>query len=108
MKCHFKYLDEKRRRCIYCKQVVVGTDPPYRIERECPKPRGEQTRTINLVCVHRGEPMRIIDCEICGRRGQQEQVFACAIHGECTVRKAVRTTHGGMKNCLSCENFAES
>lgn len=39
-------------------------------------------------CVHRGEvPLRFDESNLCGTRGQLTAVYACALHGECSLWK---------------------
>lgn len=49
------------------------------------------------MCVHRGEVLRKQKGELCGCRDPQE-VYACALHGECTTKRAMRR----MSACNTC------
>lgn len=40
-----------------------------------------------LPCLHRGLELREVRCQLCGDRGKQVAVFACSLHGECTLRR---------------------
>lgn len=60
-------------------------------------PRGDRS------CVHLGGLLRTDVCRTCGRKGTPAAVFACAKHGECTLRQ-FKT---GVKTCcVSCPDFA--
>ena len=55
-----------------------------------------------LECVHRGDQVvRQEECTLCGGRRRVADVYACAIHGECTLRRT-RAGSGGPPNCLGC------
>jgi hypothetical protein len=48
-------------------------------------------------CIHRGESTRSVECNSC--RGRvRVKVFACSVHGECTIKKRA----GELKTCLGC------
>lgn len=52
-------------------------------------------------CPHRGELRRHVKNTICGSCGENSKVYSCALHGECTLRKA---THS-LKSCLGCADL---
>ena len=54
------------------------------------QPRLEQ----RWACIHRGEKIRIEECQLCSRKGKQEPVYSCAIWGECTIRRFRRDLIG--------------
>jgi hypothetical protein len=55
-------------------------------------------------CVHRGEEVKKITCDLCGMRGKQVEVYACDVRGECTLRRAV--IRNAYAICLICPEFA--
>jgi hypothetical protein len=78
---------------------------PYRnlpdreaIEQPTPDPR------FTSVCVHRGEVIERAVCNACGMRGQSFDVFGCAIHGQCMVRR-YRNDRPELAVCVSCGDF---
>ncbi|HEY1065886.1 MAG TPA: hypothetical protein VGE52_07245 [Pirellulales bacterium] len=50
-------------------------------------------------CPHRLAIVRQAECRACGQLGQLADVYGCAKHGECTLR---RRGVEGAKNCLGC------
>jgi hypothetical protein len=71
-------------------------DPAYRALWEARGAELGRTRP----CIHRGEARREKQCPTC--RGQVRlKVFACALHGECTVARAA----GGLACCASCLDY---
>ena len=53
-------------------------------------------------CVHRGDVIeKNAVCELCGARGELYDVFACDIHGQCSLSK--RSTK--LKSCGGCSDF---
>jgi len=50
-------------------------------------------------CVHRGESTRVVECKAC-RGSVKLKVFACDVHGECTLKKNV-----GLHVCLGCDDW---
>jgi hypothetical protein len=83
--------------CVVCGQPWPGTptSPPERTFRaDCPGPTA-LVRDVTL-CVHRGREARQVGCETCGGN-VRVKVFACAVHGECSIEKPV-----GVQVCRSC------
>ncbi len=53
-------------------------------------------------CGHRGDRLRDMSCDSCGGKQTRLKVFACAVHGECSLsRKAT-----GVRYCGSCDDVA--
>lgn len=62
-----------------------------------------------LPCVHRGDTIRTVPCQLCGRRGQLVEVFACSIHGECTLSRWGTSREAiAMPRCVSCREREEA
>lgn len=103
-RCQFELVEtvgEKfRYRCSRCGFLTAPTShTPDRVFKECSRAI-KDGYWLNLECIHRGEEVRKIECEVCGKRGREESVYYCAIYGECTERRAVyRPTP---KVCLGC------
>lgn len=59
-------------------------------------------------CVHRGELLRVEECKPCQSGGRVPEIFACEVHGECTLFAiSKRKSDGGKWNsCLGCEDRA--
>lgn len=55
-------------------------------------------------CVHRGELLRVEECKPCQSGGRLPEVFACAVHGECTLYRINKRKPDGSvwASCLSC------
>jgi hypothetical protein len=83
----------------YCRVCFLyETDPAYRAlwDSEPLTPRGPCHRE----CVRRGLPLRSETCPSC-RGAVQIKVFACQVHGECTVAKVVKN----IDCCGRCDDF---
>lgn len=64
------------------------------------------TDTAELPCIHRiGQIKRIEKCKPCQSRGVEVQIFACAIHGECTLNNISKRKPDGSRwrACSTCE-----
>lgn len=64
----------------------------------------ESLPVVELVdCVHRGEKIRSQKADLCGLIGTEFDVFACAIHGECSERRMCKkqTVHP----CSTCKEI---
>ena len=66
--------------------------PTYHKDAPSPKPRGP--------CAHLGAEVRQLVCETCTGK-TRIKVFACAIHGECTVGKQLE----GLACCAGCKDY---
>lgn len=82
---------------------VVRRGPKRRFVRPCrnapprPEPRGP--------CAHRGAELRLEECATCGGKGKVKiKVFACALHGECTIGRRV----GALALCQACPAWTEA
>ena len=55
---------------------------------------------VDLTCPHRSaEPIRTGKCNLCGyEKGLSFAVFACDLHGECSLHKK----HSAVKGCAAC------
>ena len=51
------------------------------------------------LCSHRGESTRVVECKAC-KGTVKLKVFACDVHGECTLKKNV-----GLHVCLGCDDW---
>lgn len=87
MKCRFQLIDgdatPKRYRCA-CGNVIASDKPPETFRASCRKPKAKPGP-----CVHLGAETRRVGCPTC-QGTVQLKVFACAVHGECTLAKAKR------------------
>jgi hypothetical protein len=82
--------------CRVC--YLYETNPKYRALWDLPNTGGPAVRRGN--CVHRGADVRTVKCPTC--RGEvQIKVFACALHQECTLAKAVHE----IACCQTCQDF---
>ncbi len=54
-------------------------------------------------CAHRGGIIAAKKtCELCGAKGELYDLYACEIHGECSLGSRVR----GLTKCLGCEDVS--
>lgn len=51
-------------------------------------------------CDHRGKLLRVGACDLCGLKGQDFDIFACHIHGECSVNRR----HSKIRSCVACSD----
>lgn len=54
-------------------------------------------------CAHKGDVLRQAECQLCGMRGQMFDVYACAVHGECSLIKRAHK----LASCGSCMDHSE-
>jgi len=78
------------------RQCAGATAPiPSRVQ---PQP----ATAADLPCIHRGPRIGGEECQLCGYRGRIEEVFECAVHGECTANRWSQTARGVPTVCLTC------
>lgn len=53
---------------------------------------------LSLTCQHRGEEVRQVECKACPRETVLKPVYACALHGECTLTRV----NQDIKGCNKC------
>jgi hypothetical protein len=83
--------------CQRCTQKPLRLPPSMRkpnVSRACKNPRGP--------CANLGDETRRVDCAGCGGKRTQIKVFACAIHGECTIGKRL----DGIACCVGCGDYS--
>jgi orotate phosphoribosyltransferase len=51
-------------------------------------------------CIHRGEIIRQDESNLCGSRGDQINIFSCALHGECSIARYCQ--HQKVQACNRC------
>lgn len=51
-------------------------------------------------CIHRGEVVELGACNVCGLRGQPFEIFACSVHGRCSIGYR----HTAVKSCFRCDD----
>lgn len=61
----------------------------------------DQQKNPRGICSHRGELIEVRKCDLCGIKGQQFEVFACNLHGECSAGRK----HSKVKSCLTCQDW---
>jgi hypothetical protein len=92
--------DAKGRRkvkCVRCGRVAGPTsDPPERIVARC-----KATPTPSP-CSHLGAETRQQPCDSCNGGKTRIKIFACAIHGECTIGKRL----DGLACCSGCGDYS--
>lgn len=63
-----------------------------------------------LPCIHRGEVLRQVDCELCGDVGTKIDVHQCNLPGkpqECTAGPWSKTAKEPSQTCISCSKRSE-
>ena len=80
-------------------------DLPDREAAPGPVTMDEMRARFTTPCVHRGTVLERGTCNSCGQRGQPFDVFACALHGKCMVRR-FRNDRPDLKVCANCDDFA--
>lgn len=93
--------------CQNCGRVlkIPGGMSAGSVLREC------LTKDSPKNCIHRGEVLRVERCKPCQSGGKSPEVYACAVHGECTLFSIAKRKPDGSRwqSCLSCgEREAES
>lgn len=70
-------------------------------------PKSRERTLLNAVpCIHRSpESVRSDTSNLCGTRGDSVKIFACAIHGECSLHKYC--SQQKVKTCLGCPSAQE-
>jgi hypothetical protein len=58
------------------------------------------------LCDFRGESLRVEQCAPCQSRGSNPEIFACDIHGECTLGNISKRKPDGTRwqACSTCED----
>lgn len=97
MKCTFETIAEGEVRCRLCGKRLRFAGDPARLVAKCPK--SQPTSSVPTGCIHRGLTMRAIPCGTCPGK---TKVFACSVHGECTIAPAVPEVHA----CRGCADHA--
>lgn len=54
-------------------------------------------------CVHRGELLRVEKCQLCGAKDVPMPIHACAVHGECALRRWWDDKKISMGTCSGCD-----
>lgn len=85
--------------CKVCSFTREWSHP--KLVRKCGVQSRPTTHKPRDPCIHRGEVLRTEPCRSCGKR-VLVKVFACALHGECTVQKLI----GELARCGTCEDYA--
>lgn len=90
--------------CISCpfKELAATEIPPEAFQPRKRKSAAKGSRKVlDLSCQHRGELLRTEPCEFCGNKGNPVEVLACAVHGECSLKR-YKAGKGPMA-CLTCK-----
>jgi hypothetical protein len=104
MKCTFVETEERnaagwtRKRCINpgCRMNAFSPGPLY-----CNFCESKSAVATKALCSHFGAETRQQVCDSC--RGKQRiKVFACAVHGECSLGKQLE----GVAYCKGCKEYA--
>lgn len=108
MKCEWKIEsigDKFQLTCVECGTSLVSSRPS--LYRKCvADSRVQAGYWADMSCQHRGEVLRQIECRTCGNRGKMVDVHYCAVHGECTLKRAVYLEKPHV--CLGCDSHVHS
>jgi hypothetical protein len=113
--CQFVTAASNTIRCTRCGCLRTTAANPASYHRLCDL--GEPNRLLEnpaidraasimrAPCRHRGEVVEQGVCNVCGFKGQPYDVYACALHGRCMVRR-YRNDRADVRVCMSCEDYA--
>lgn len=61
------------------------------------------------ICQRRGDLLRLEHCTPCQAAGRTPEIFACEVHGECTLYTISKRKPDGTRwrSCSTCEDFRE-
>lgn len=84
--------------CVMCPYI----NRPNLTNEELQRFRPAAVEPVDLACPHRSlKPIREGRCDQCGyEKGQPFEIFACDLHGECSLHKR----HSAVKGCAACED----
>jgi hypothetical protein len=117
--CVFELVSAGRIRCTACGTERAHEGDPTLYRRPCPAgnnaaapsqaaPPADSIAAAAILqgipCRHRGEVVERGTCNVCGSRGQPLEVFACAVHGRCMLRR-LRNDRPDLTVCWSCHDF---
>ena len=101
--CHFISASEpdergqRLLRCERCGKECRAASPTDIKSSRCRK----GVRKPYSPCQHRGDSTRQQECDTCAGK-TRIKIFACAIHGECTLAKKL----DGIACCAGCKDYA--
>jgi len=108
--CQFERISATKIKCSVCGTERDHEGPADKYVRHCGQPQSIPARfdvsdahPLTDPCVHFGPVLRQATCDVCGQRGKPYDVHACAIHGECQLRRY--QTRNGPKWCGNCESY---
>jgi len=107
--CRFERIAADRIRCTICGTERVTADDPATYQRPCgrgaiaPAYSLPEFHPLTDPCTHFGTVIRQGTCDVCGHRGKPYDIHACAIHGECQLRRF--QTRNGPKWCGNCKEY---
>lgn len=108
-RCDFYRADAGLVQCRHCPNKLRTDVAPERCIARCRRhdpQRPPPTWNANLAtatdCRHRGEVLRLERNELCGCSGTGEPVYACALHGQCTLRRFKHNQAPAI--CLGCDD----
>lgn len=92
--------------CKSCGRVFRHAALPIRVRCKIAPREPSKTPTIApaaIGCVHMGQLLRVVPCGLCGARDEPREVYACAVHGEATKRRAK-----GIACCVGCRGWKQA
>ena len=107
--CRFERISPTRIRCATCKTEREFSKDPAEYRRNCgsvmlpAEVLSPESHPLTDPCLHFGPVIRQGICDVCGHRGKPYDVHACAIHGECQLRRM--QARGGPKWCGNCGDY---
>lgn len=97
--CDMKRLRNGRWKCAKCLRIIRVSGIANPPKRECK----ESTPRLGP-CANIGDELRREVCGTCGGQQFKLKVFACEVHGECTIEKQL----AGIKCCRACADFTDA
>lgn len=105
--CRFERISPTRIKCAGCgAEREYGGDPAnYRRNCGSPPPAhlAAEPHPLSDPCLHFGPVIRQGICDVCGHKGKPYDIHACAVHGECQLRRM--QARGGPKWCGNCADY---
>jgi hypothetical protein len=107
--CAFTRVSAGRIRCLACGTERPHAGDPALYRRPCAAGSHEAEQAVAAVlqdvpCRHRGEVVERATCNVCGSRGQPLEIFSCAVHGRCMLRR-LRNDRPDLTVCWNCDDF---
>lgn len=96
--CGWEVPERLRGRTIF--RTCGKREPDYVPPASIPDPKS---------CSNRGDLLRVEECKPCQAGGRVPEIFACVVHGECTLYSIGKRKPDGSrwKSCSTCDDIRE-